>query len=71
MTRIYTAVIDPPIEGSRVITEVLSPKRPSDPPSTAKMCSACQCMKDDSGETYGWSLCHCGSFRLAHNTRAG
>lgn len=41
------------------------PKRPSDPPPTARLCSACNRIKDDSGETYGWGLCHCGSFRQA------
>jgi hypothetical protein len=39
-------------------------KRPSGPPPTATLCSSCNRMRDSSGETYGWGLCHCGSFRL-------
>lgn len=38
-------------------------KCPSDPPPTARKCMDCMNLKDDSGETYGWHLCHCGSFR--------
>lgn len=38
-------------------------KRPSDPSSTARLCSICRRMRDFSGETFGWALCYCGSFR--------
>jgi hypothetical protein len=44
-------------------------KRPSDPPPTARRCSSCKRMKDDTGETYGWGLCQCGSFRYPDNSK--
>lgn len=47
-----------------------TPKRPSEPPPSAKMCRDCKRIKDDSGCTFGWGLCHCGSFRLPETVSA-
>ncbi len=40
-----------------------SQSRPSAPGPMARYCSHCKRMRDDTGQTYGWALCDCGSFR--------
>lgn len=44
--------------------------RPSPPPATSRYCVDCDRIKDDSGETFGWALCHCGSFRQPEKSSA-
>lgn len=46
-------------------------KRPSEPTATAYRCSHCEQIRDDKGETFGWALCLCGSFRLGLPQKAG
>lgn len=37
--------------------------RPSPPLPSSRDCVDCGMIKDDTGKTYGWGLCDCGSFR--------
>lgn len=37
--------------------------RPSPPLLSSTICRDCKMHRDDTGNTFGWGLCECGSFR--------
>lgn len=37
--------------------------RPSPPLLSSTICRNCKMHRDDTGNTFGWGLCECGSFR--------